>query len=47
MAWQRALDKGVGKIAIIDAIVEDLPNENREVIMTICLTGQSSSPTQI
>jgi hypothetical protein len=47
MAWQRAIDKGISKIAIIDAIVEDLPNEIGEVIMTVCLTGQSSSSTQI
>jgi hypothetical protein len=44
MAWQRALDKGIGKIAIMDAIVEDLPNENGEVIMTVCLTGQFHPP---
>jgi hypothetical protein len=36
MARQCVLEESFGEIRMIDMVLEDLPNEDREIIMTVC-----------
>lgn len=37
MTGKCTFDECFGKIAVIDMVLENLPNEDRKIIMTVCL----------
>jgi hypothetical protein len=41
VAWHAALLKGLGEVGVIDAVVEDRANEDREVVVPVCDTGSA------